>query len=286
MNTTYLSIIAAVATLGFGVGLSSSATAQTPPDCATVPPEGQCTANVLVYCNEMNQAEMIDCSLVPGATCTEVSADWGFDCATNAGAICADDDGGPVLCLGTGTGCVLGADQGTCEQNIPACNDLTDIGTCRGQRLMVDCYADQPLLLDCPAFGGTCGTGACVDIPEDGDCDDMELKCATGLTCSTDGVCVGATTPTDPPDAGMTGGDPYDAGTPPASHKDAGVSNTGHPDASSAGIPNNGGGGEEILQDKSKTPSSSGGCSDVTPTGDRALLFLLAIGVLMLRRRI
>jgi len=270
-----ISLIAAI----IGVCLAPQR-ARAQADCSTIPPEGQCQGNVLVFCDDNNQAGMVDCSTIPGATCQMINADWGYDCAAAAGAAC-DSDEATAYCLGTDTACVIAEEASTCQSNITTCDETTDIGTCRDQLLMVYCLGGQPLLLDCTSFGGTCATGACNDLPVDADCDGTELKCAAGLTCSpTDFVCEDGSQPPPPPppDAGVPTGT-HDAGMTPTGTPDSGVrpGNNSQKDAGVSGeVPPN----QEDEEQPSIKKTSSGGCSAVTPNGD-PVLFVLFTGILI-----
>jgi hypothetical protein len=195
--------------------------------CGSVTFEGECLGpTVVVYC-DMDQIVEIDCTEIdPAAICLEINPTYGYDCAQPAGEACEFDFGGgfeAVFCAGTDPGCVADAEGSSCEENVGPCVE-TDIDSCDGDRLVLDCTEGQPYLLDCAGYLGTCDTDHCV-VPVPAFCDDVVLVCEPGAQCGALGLCE----PIPAPDSGVrdTGSTPgpdasADAGTGGMEEEDGG----------------------------------------------------------------
>jgi len=187
--------------------------------------EGECNGQLLRYCDEGDLIE-VDCAdgvTDGGYVCSLISIDYGYNCAAPAGAECIFEDEQEGVyadfCTGMQAGCLVSGDTSQCTAGIGPCTE-ENIGVCAGGRLLVDCQAGQPWLLDCAAAGGMCGADHCVITTHGSACDDETLVCGSGLTCDETGTCImnpdaDAGAPPDP-DAGVgpdpDGGAPADAG--------------------------------------------------------------------------
>lgn len=160
--------------------------------CGTVTFQGECQGNVLVYCDEdTNSVQTIDCEadVATGAMCQEIDVDYGYDCALAVGDGCVDDDGNIYLCQGTMPGCFEDPTGAVCTENLGTCVEA-DVDTCNGNQWIYACNVNQPYIVDCAEYGGTCGTrpGRCLGIGVGGFCGEG-LECADGLVCGTLGAC-------------------------------------------------------------------------------------------------
>lgn len=147
-----------------------------------------CRGDTLVLC-ENGQETTTDCrTAMPGAraSCGLVDAQQAdsHDCLLPVGSPCLAESGGdwfPLPCAGTEPGCVLrGSDR--CEQHVGRCV-AADVGTCRGNLLVVECLASQPTLASCTDQGLTCSAGACRGVPENGACVPGLFECSAGAQC-------------------------------------------------------------------------------------------------------
>jgi MYXO-CTERM domain-containing protein len=271
--------------------LSSMAWAQVPdagmaPACGMVTPEGECDGNTVRYCDETATPPALttyDCTIDfdPAAICQTISAEYGVDCAMPTGGECVftdpDDNLVQVFCQGRGAGCVETSTGSACVTGTSTCT-VDDVGTCAGQRALVDCAEGQGWYLDCPSFGATCSDGACVGVPEGGTCGDG-LECAATLMCSDEFECVApmvADAGTTGSDAGSTSG--ADATAPRAdastSPTDAGLAR--------ADAANSSGGGAGTT-DSSGCSTTSGASA---ASGLVSALLLLGLGLVSRRRRV
>lgn len=180
--------------------------------CGGVTEQGQCSGNVLQFCNAQNELTSIDCATeyfpagVAGGTCVFISSDYGFDCASPAGTSCVYQGPAgepmPTFCASDTDGCVAdlnGTAGFVCESNVPACTPppagAAAEPVCNGNLLVLSCLpGNQPLALDCGSAGGTCQNGAC-QAPVNAACDNSLIVCGDGLTCdgataTSDGTCV------------------------------------------------------------------------------------------------
>lgn len=213
-------------------------------NCGPITPEGECQGSEVVYCNE-GTVERIDCAMDydPPAACVLIEASYGVDCAVATGDGCLyldeNDDYVQTFCQGTGAGCVETPNDVTCAPGVGACTE-TDIDHCRGDRLITDCLINQPYVIDCAAYGGTCSEGACRGVPTGSFCDPTLIQCADGNDClpSTLDPQVYQCQARAAPDAGIaadagTGGG-TDAGPSPApkQEEDSGCSASGRSSAS------------------------------------------------------
>jgi len=256
--------------------------------CGAVTFEGECNGTTLLYCDDQATPEeliTVDCTteLDTAATCIIVSPKYGADCAAATGHECIFVDENSDLiqgfCQGTGAGCVETATTSRCVTN-EACVEA-DIATCRGDRAVLDCNNGQPWLEDCVSFGGTCGNGVCIGIPQGGFCGDG-LECAAGLECNDEGEC-------DQPaaDAGvMTQADaaPTNDAMPQA---DVGAV-VAHPDAAASGRPDAAGSGG--VRDAGSTgggelPTEKSSCATLGGSASTLGLTMLLAGLAMISRR-
>lgn len=268
--------------------LSSVAWAQVPdagmaPACGMVTPEGECDGNTVRYCDETATPPALttyDCTVEfdPAAICQTINAEYGVDCAMPTGGECVftdpDDNLIQAFCQGRGAGCVETATRSMCVTGTSTCT-VDDVGTCAGDRAIVDCAEGQGWYLDCPSFGATCRDGACVGVPEGGSCGDG-LECAASLMCSDEFECVAAVGPdagTPMSDAGSTSG-PDAAGL--RADASAGVSDAGLARADAA---NSSGGGDPT--------TDSSGCSATGGAGAASGLVsaVLLVGLAWAARR-
>ena len=156
------------------------------------PAEGVCVGTTLTYCEEGVGDQSYDCDDGEGASCVKISDDFGYDCAlpTEATCIYINDDGDLdwLFCAGAGAACVVSTKnlEAGCVTGQPACTE-DEIGDCKGDHVLLDCYGSQPFSIDCKDFGGTCAAGnehaTCTGIAKGGVCDDVFLFCAGGATC-------------------------------------------------------------------------------------------------------
>lgn len=237
--------------------------------CGTVTPEGFCSGAVLTYCDtDTSTVVVIDCAEGdPTTTCIEIDPTYGVDCAAAVGAECLfEDQNGDffsLFCQGTNAGCAEGLLSANCVENVGPCTD-DSVGTCVGDRLVVECVINQPYMFACDAFGGTCSGGTCVGATEGNPCS-REILCAEGLDCVNDECTARA-------DAGVL----PDSGTP-----DAGA---GSADAT-AGLFDTGVGGP---RDGGTAEAEDDGCgcsSTSRRSGTGAALFTVLAALLVLRRR-
>ena len=158
---------------------------------------GRCDGTSLVYCDEPNNSVItVDCAEGNNEsisqTCALINDEYGYDCQAEVGSECLID-GGPTLCAGENSGCVLFGNEMTgltssCVESLEVCNPESfdgeeDRAVCSGDYLYIGCSIDQPWAFDCAGFGGSCADNACV-LPEGQFCDDLTLRCAEGMTCS------------------------------------------------------------------------------------------------------
>ena len=181
-----------------------------------------------------------------------------------------------MFCQGRGAGCVETSTGSVCVTGTSTCT-VDDVGTCAGQRALVDCAEGQGWYLDCPSFGATCSDGACVGVPEGGTCGDG-LECAATLMCSDEFECVApmvADAGTTGSDAGSTSG--ADATAPRAdastSPTDAGLAR--------ADAANSSGGGAGTTDSSGCSTSGASAASGLV-----SALLLLGLGLVSRRRRV
>ncbi|OGQ18008.1 MAG: hypothetical protein A2138_21070 [Deltaproteobacteria bacterium RBG_16_71_12] len=167
-----------------------------PPDpCQGHTFQGACEGDVLRYCSYGALIE-VDCAAVDDEvafTCALIDASYGSDCAVPLGSPCLDEVHGPAFCAAEGGACVRGPGGAACAGDYPRCTPL-DERACLDGRLIVECNAVQPFVLDCPAFGASCGEGACEGLGEGSSCDPALLRCGAGLACD-EGRCAVAGEP-------------------------------------------------------------------------------------------
>lgn len=196
-----------------------------PAGCGAVTPAGECVGSVVRYCDDTvtpNAIVEYDCvaDLDPAAICQTINPEYGVDCAMPTGGECIFADGDGVLfqsfCQGIGNACVETATTSVCITGSPACTD-DEVGGCRGDQAVIECFEAQPWLVDCVSFGATCAAGVCVGVPEGGSCGDG-IECAAPFVCDSDNTCS--------PVASVDAGSAADAASP---RPDASVTTT--PDA-------------------------------------------------------
>lgn len=245
------------------------------PPCGSVTFEGECNGAVLSYCDPDDEVLIVvDCAeeLDERATCIEVDKDYGADCAMAVGQACLFDFGGELVqmfCQGARAGCLETDTDAICVENVGPCTE-DDIYTCSGNRLVWDCSVNQPHLIDCAAFGGTCGDTVCENIPEGSFCEEDVLICAAGLECGPQGLCV--------PGAGTDAGVRPDAAQP----GDSGVA------PADAGVVADGGSTADAGPRAPSEPRDESGCGCRSSSGGGfagALGLLALVGLLGTRRK-
>lgn len=184
-----------------GGAARSDAGAPVPVECGSITYFGECSGDVLTYCDESrHELAVLDCAAAQpdllGFTCVLVNDSYGHDCGARIGDACSFEGPSGVLltlCEGADSGCVDSGEGYTCVSGAGLCTPA-DEGTCRGDVLIQSCIADrqgQPGGIDCAGYGGRCEAGTCVDFPAGAACIDGFATCAEGLVC-TGGVCAPA----------------------------------------------------------------------------------------------
>jgi hypothetical protein len=195
--------------------------------CGDITERGVCDGNTLKFCRE---GELLSFACADGyfeaelfgqvtGTCQLVSEAEGYDCVVATGDVCVgvEPHGDhnhyyPVLCAGSGQGCVnVSDDKFVCQAGVGACEETFSDPFCLGDILVVECALSQPIGFDCKALGGECevhdGHAVCGDLPEGAACEpehhddhghghghghdhghgggfEPKTECAAGLTCS------------------------------------------------------------------------------------------------------
>jgi hypothetical protein len=169
--------------------------------CGAVTTQGSCNGNVVTYCDtNLNQVVTYDCTMRYTATsrCVQIDPTLGYRCAEAAGNDCTFNDRGTsvtLFCQGNAAGCLDSSNHEKCAENIGPCT-TAETGSCKGNRLVFHCMENQPYLIDCASYMGTCAPQHCTNIPTGGPCS-ATFSCAIGLQCVS-GFCL----PTQLPDAG------------------------------------------------------------------------------------
>jgi MYXO-CTERM domain-containing protein len=199
-----LALVAAL-WLAPSVALADAALRPVPVDCRNIPARGQCVGSVIQTCDTTvtpNRLVQLDCTAEYGAAaqCVDRPELPGPTCVVPPGSPClrleASGTTVSVVCEGTSPGCVQGQTTSACTENLPRCQ-ATDIGSCRADQLVLGCLDTQPWLLDCPAFGATCGAGVCVDA-------DLGAVCGPNVLCAAPLVCGRLSRCEAAPDAGVS----------------------------------------------------------------------------------
>ena len=254
------------------------------PACGMVTPEGECDGNTVRYCDETATPPALttySCTedFDPAAICQTINPEYGVDCAMPTGGECVftdpDDNLVQVFCQGRGAGCVETSTGSVCVTGTSTCT-VDDVGTCVGQRAVVDCAEGQGWFLDCPSFGATCSNGGCVGVPEGQACGDG-LECAAGLTCSDMFEC----TATMVADAGAPVTDAGTASGPDASMLRADAT-VGAADAglARADAANSSGGGVGTTDSSGCSATGAGAASSLV-----SAVLLVGLGLASRRRR-
>lgn len=177
-----------------------------PPFCEGLTAEAVCEGDTRAYCDEALQiAVREDCTMrFSGGRCVLIEAADGSDCAAPEGAACLEQQGNAlvqVFCQGSNAGCIETPQGATCATNVGTCSGQQQ-DRCEGDRLVTGCHVNQPYMLDCTAFGGSCdaSVSACVGLSSGVFCDGLTLRCRDGLVCGPLGLCVESTS--SQPDAG------------------------------------------------------------------------------------
>lgn len=172
--------------------------AGTEPGCGDVTVQGFCAGDTLTYCDEGaepgeadDEVVVVNCQTAypeRETTCIEVTDAYGSDCAVELSGDCLLDDGTILFCQGADPGCLDDRSGFTCTEGLGPCTSA-DEGRCFEERLLSVCVVNQPFVVDCPSYGGTCSgaEGAC-RMPAGALCDGIDFICAAGLTC-TNGTC-------------------------------------------------------------------------------------------------
>ncbi len=215
-GTAYYYQVTAVSSAGESVGSAEAtgtpATGATVP-CGSVDQAGYCAGDSAVWCNaDPTTGDQSLAAVSCGALGTDANGNtisghcadlgsFGAWCAVAEGTTCSD--GQSVLACGSASGADLSL---ACDVNT-GCTKTTQTCTapaagaqftpvCDGDELIGSCTPwNQILEENCKAtsVGGTgCQNGACVGIPEGGNCDGQLFKCADPDVCDTNntGTCV------------------------------------------------------------------------------------------------
>ena len=176
-------------------GLWASPEAQA---CGDLEHFGRCDGDSLQFCNQEMRPETVDCAMAgvdASTTCVFVDDHYGFDCGVRRGGTChfvsgqgESRTGVVAFCEGEAAGCKLGPQGSACTENLGPCDEAVSPRTCRGEDLVIGCRESQPIVLDCSAYGGTCGeaAGACQGLALGALCDGDHLRCAPPYHCAPD----------------------------------------------------------------------------------------------------
>ncbi len=285
-----------------------------PQDCGNVTAEGTCSGSVITYCDTNSQPNVlvtIDCTsqFGPNAQCVPGMNGQRASCSAGSGGPCLQLDAAgnmmSIACNGTQPGCLQDQTTSACTDMLGVCQP-GQVGSCvAGNRLMLGCRVDgQPWLLDCPAFGATCGNGVCEGADLGAVCG-PDVLCAAPLVCGRLSRCEAAPDAGVPvqPDAGVARdsgaqagetGIVEDAGGGVAPAPDAAIVDTGvaAPDATNGApiAPDaavSAGADAAAAVDGGKLDeegTSSCGCATASG-GDATLAMMFVLGLFLARRR-
>jgi|LNFM01.1.fsa_nt_gb hypothetical protein len=166
-----------------------------------VPSTGACQGQTYLYC-ESDGVVSVDCSMT-GGRCSQINSTGIYSCLQPIGANCRTvvPHGNHThnlfaFCEGASSGCLQDRTSGRCVADLGACVDA-DIDTCRGERIISNCRAGQPIAIDCAALGARCDAASrvCAGVVLGAPCDRVRRQCAAGTRCQmargeTLGVCV------------------------------------------------------------------------------------------------
>lgn len=168
--------------------------------CA-VPSSGACEGQIYRFC-EGTEVVSLDCAQ-SGGRCSRISGTEFVSCLQPVGGSCRSvvphgnhSDIVFAFCDGANAGCLQDREGGRCVSDLGTCVDA-DIDTCRGERIISNCRAGQPIAIDCASLGARCDAAArvCVGVVLGAPCDRVRRQCAAGTRCQMTrgeplGVCV------------------------------------------------------------------------------------------------
>jgi hypothetical protein len=174
-----------------------------------LPSAGSCEGDTYRFCEGLEVVDL-DCAST-GGRCATISGSSFVSCLQPLGARCRTvvphGNHSHLLfqfCEGATSGCLQDREDGRCVGDLGSCVE-SDIDRCRGERIIANCRAGQPIAIDCASLGARCDESAraCVGVALGAPCDRVRRRCGEGARCQINRGDVLGTCVPDEADAGL-----------------------------------------------------------------------------------